>query len=246
MSKEITNYQGIIYLTFGNQDAGVFSSYVTDVCKHLESEYSGDVKVVSFVSMRGFFNTRKRRKSLYSKTIVLPMFPKFRYWKMNQLTLAFFWLFIGRKKVIALSPIAANLGLFLKKLGLVKTVIYDAEGATWAEWNEYDVVGDPKMVHNIKEIESRAVNQSDHNRTVSKKMMEYWQREFGYTGEKPTIIPCTLNSVFIQNVSSEQKIKELRAEWGFTENDVVFVYSGSTAAWQSFDLVDETFTKLLA
>ncbi len=236
----------VTYLTFGNQDAGVFSSYVTDVCAYMGDKFDPDIRVISFISVRGYFKVRKKRKALYANTAILPMFPKLKYWKWNLITLWFLWPFIGSKKVIALSPIAANLGLKMRQRGWVNTLIYDAEGATSAEWREYDVVQDSYMTHQIHTLEEMAVNKSDHRKTVSSKMRNYWKREFGYTANDEIIVPCTLNSVFIKDMERAEGLKQLRLDWGYTEEDVIFVYAGSTAQWQSFDLVDETFTKLLA
>ncbi len=233
----------MIYLTFGNQTDGVYASYVFDVCNYLNKTSHSNIKIIALISFRNYFEVKKRRKKLYPNSIYIPMFPKLRLWKLNIISLLFLWLFIGNKKVMALSPIACNLALMLKKIGLVKKVIYDGEGATSAEWNEYDVIGnEPKMKKDIYQIEKNAVLKSDFRRAVSKQMIFYWKETFEYSEKKHIVIPCTLNAVFRQNRPDD--FASLRSELGFDDSDVILVYSGSSAGWQSLKLVEKYLTPI--
>lgn len=226
----------MVYLTFGNQSNGVFASYVTEVCKYMNAEFSTRIRVVSFVSIRNFGVTRSDRRKMYPDSVILPMFPRMVNWRFNIVLLILVWPFIGKKNVLALSPIAANLALQLKKIKFAKKVIYDAEGATAAEWNEYDVVGNESLKKSIYRIEKRAVNESDFRRTVSSKMIEYWRDTFQYTADEQVIIPCSLNSIFMKELSPPGKIAQRRIAHGYSGKDVIIVYSGSSAQWQSFEI----------
>ncbi len=54
-----------------------------------------------------------------------------------------------------------------------------------------------------------------------------------------SIIPCTLNDSEEPSFPLKKTLEEIRNELGFTETDIVFVYSGSSADWQSLKLVDD-------
>jgi glycosyltransferase involved in cell wall biosynthesis len=233
----------MIYLTHGNQSHGVYSSYVLANCAYLQEEFSLSVRVMALISIREFLKVRKVRKSIYPNSIHLPLFPGFHRWKINFWILLLLWPFIGDRKVMALSPIATNLALRLKKWGLVDTVIYDGEGATSAEWAEFDVVENETLKKTIFELEEKAVLHSDFRRAVSRKMIGYWQRSFGYSSSGHIVIPCLLNEVFLNPIIPK------RYEEVFSEpltSQVIFVYAGSTAQWQSFDLLEEIMGRLLA
>lgn len=233
----------MIYLTHGNQSHGVYTSYVLANCAYLQDEFKTPVRVLALISLRGFLSVRKVRKQLYPNSIHIPLFPGFHRWSINFWTLLLLWPFIGDRKVMALSPIAANLALRLKKWGLVHTVIYDGEGATSAEWEEFDVVEHKGLKKSIFALERKAVLESDFRRAVSEKMLGYWKRKFGYTGNQHVVIPCLLNEVFLSPIQPKS-YKEVFQE--DRDDQVVFVYAGSTAQWQSFDLLESVMEKLLA
>jgi len=234
----------MIYLTYGNQSHGVYSSYVIENCKYISEQLNYPVKIIALVSIRGFFDLRRVRKELYPNSIILPMFPGFHNWKWNLITLILLWPFIGKKKVMALSPLAANLAISLKNFGLVQKVIYDGEGATAAEWNEFDVVGKEKLKQDIWQIESRAVNKSDLQRAVSQKMFSYWSEKFSYRGENRIVIPCLLNGVFADSDSfGKMDYEELFAEK--KTDQITLVYAGSSAQWQSMDLLEKAIKPIM-
>ncbi len=196
------------------------------------------------VSIRGFFEMRRVRKELYPNSIILPMIPGFHRWKWNIFTLVLLWPFIGNKKVMALSPLAANLAISLKNMGLVAKVIYDGEGATAAEWNEFEVVGKGSLKRDIWQIENRAVNKSDMQRAVSHKMFSYWIENFSYSGKNRIVIPCLLNGVFADapsfgKIPYEELFKEEEAD------QIVLVYAGSSAQWQSMDLLEKALEPIM-
>ncbi|MEM7512642.1 MAG: hypothetical protein AAF388_17035 [Bacteroidota bacterium] len=228
----------MVYLIFGNQSEGIYRSYVVDVCTYLSDELGQPVRIIGFLSLRNFKAQRASRKAVYKDAIFLPMFPFMQTWKWNILTLLLIWPFIGRKKVMALSPLAANLALTLKKIGLVKTLIYDSEGAVSAEWNEYDVVPNEQMKERIGPLEERVVRKSDFRRVVSHKMINWFERTYDYESTAHIVVPCTISQKFQKALPDQESLLKLRRKYGFLPDDIIFVYAGSSAKWQSFDMFD--------
>lgn len=227
----------ILYLTFNDAPSGIFSSQVIDVVKFLNTHVQDKVQLVSFVSIRHYFNHKAKIKAELSDAIVLPMFPGVHRWRLNSFLLFLIVLFKTPKKIIGRSVLATQLALKMRSRGIVKEVIYDGRGAIKAEWEEYQVIQNPKMLSEIDTLEKEVVLNSNYRIAVSNKLVEYWKHEFGYHSNQHVVIPCTLNKLFEEVVLTEQTINEARKAIGFDENAVVFVYSGSMAGWQSFDML---------
>ena len=236
----------MIYITFNDSPSGIYYSQVTSVCDFLNREFQEKIYLVAFVSIRCYCNDRKKIKSQFSNAIVLPLFPKIRFWKMNILTLFFVVLFLRKDKVWARGPFAANLAIMIKKIGLVKKIVFDARGAYQAELTEYNVVNDKDIVADIESIERRALYESDAQLAVSAKLKEWWKTKYKFTSDKSVVIPCTLNSYFLANFPKEEEIDILRKKNGYMESDIVFIYSGSSAGWQSFDMVHDYLLELFS
>jgi hypothetical protein len=82
---------------------------------------------------------------------------------------------------------------------------------------------------------------------VSEQLVNYWREYYGYTGDDHVVIPCTLDRKYFKDdhfVLSENTAT-IKSELGLLPGDIVLVYSGSTAPWQSFTLLEETLTPLL-
>jgi len=235
----------MIFLTYNDAYSGIYKSQVIDVCSFFENELGVKTKLVAFVSLRHFSEQRKLIKTSYKNTWVLPMFPKARLWKLNLFTLFFACLFSGQKKIWARGPFACNLSLSLKKLGLIKKVWFDARGAYMAELTEYDVTGSTSLKNKIASIEKMALEISDVQLAVSDKLQQWWKEHYHFTPKRSFVIPCTLSESFVSPLPASAETNKLRAEMGFREEDVVLVYSGSSAGWQSFELVDDFLYPLL-
>ena len=236
----------MIYLTYNDSPSGIYKSQVIDVVNYFNSvQNSKSVKLVAIISLRSFFKNRKKIKQYLPKSLVLPMFPTVGLWKWNILTLFFICLFSSHKKIMARGAFATYMALRIKKMGFIKKVIFDARGAYAAELNEYNVVNDKSVVNKIKEIEKQVLLESDFRLAVSNALVNYWRKEYKYNSMNHVVIPCTLNSDFIFEFPSEQKIKENKKELGYNENDIVIVYSGTSAGWQSFELVGDLLLGIL-
>jgi len=224
----------IFYLTVNEAPSGIFSSQVTDVVKFINSNFETKARLLAFISLRGFFLNRKKIKSEMPDAIVLPMYPKMQNWQQNKFLLKVFFLIYKPKTIIARSVIATKLALELKDK--VK-VVYDGRGAIEAEWKEYNVVTDEDLLSKIHSYEKEAILNSTGRIAVSNQLLKFWNEKYSYAGTKHVVIPCTLNNDFEKIKISQETISNKRKELGLSETDIVFIYSGTVAGWQSFDLL---------
>jgi hypothetical protein len=235
----------MFYFTFGEGVSGVYEGQVIGVCKHLKEVYECPIRLVAFISIRGFSKQKQRIKKELPDAIVLPMLPKLQLWKLNSILLSLFCVFYRPKNMICRNVMATILALKMRKLGLLNKVCYDGRGAMAAEWNEYDVVSVESLKRKIFSLEQSAVNESDFRIAVSSELISYWEKDFGYNQKNHVIIPCTLSENFQITSHSQDDIVRLREELGYLANDVVFIYAGSTAGWQSFEILASFLTEAL-
>jgi hypothetical protein len=227
----------IFYLTYNDAYSGIYSSQVIDVVRFLRTDLQQNIKLVAFVSLRNYVNEKKKIKAELSDAIVLPMFPGVKRWRQNTVLLKLLCRLKKPDIIIGRSVIATQLALMVKKRGIVKKVVYDGRGAIAAEWKEYGVIKDTGMLNEIFELEKEAVLESDLQIAVSEKLVEHWRHAFNYLNKTHVIIPCTLNKVFMETVISNEAMNTSRSGLGLSATDIVFVYAGSVAGWQSFELL---------
>ncbi len=236
----------IYYLTYNDTPSGIYSSQVIDVVKFLNTELNANVKLISFISLRGYFKNRKKIKNELTQSIVLPMFPGVHQWRKNVFLLYLLSMIMKPDAIIARSVLATQLALKIKKLRKTSKVIYDGRGAISSEWKEYGVITHPKMLKEIHQLEKQAVILSDFRIAVSEQLVKFWKTEFSYNLQKHVIIPCTVNKVFEELHISDESIKKSRELLGLKKEDLVFMYSGSIAGWQSFELLSNFLDHILA
>jgi hypothetical protein len=232
----------IIYLTYNEQPSGIFSSQVVDVVRFMQRELKAQIKLVSFISLRNYFHDRKKIKNEWPQALVVPMLPGIKRWRLNRILLRMIVSKNSPRTMICRSVLATNLAM----LSNARNVIYDGRGAIAEEWKEYDVVNDPLLLSEIHELEKNAVLNSKFRMAVSNKLVEYWRVKFGYTESTHVVIPCTLNKEFEQFKIDKNSIERVRESLGIENYDVAFVYSGSLAGWQSFELLHDFVKKILA
>lgn len=236
----------MIYLTYNDQPSGIYFSQVIDVIKFCNSiQQKEKICLVAFISIRGFFRNRRQIKEKLPDSIVLPMAPGAKRWKWNILPLSFLKKISKSHTVMARGPFASSMALVLKQKGLIKNVIFDARGAYKAELNEYNVVNDEILKNQIANIEQDVLRRCDKILAVSHALVNYWEAEYSFVSKKHVVIPCTLSEDFVFNFPKQHEISNLKKEIGFCETDIVFVYSGSAAGWQSFSLVKKILAPLL-
>lgn len=235
----------IFFLTFNDQPSGIFSGQVIDVVKFLREKLNCQVKLVSFVSIRNFSDTKKTIRKQLPDAIVLPMFPKLKNWKKNIVSLKFI---VNKYKpglIIGRSVLATELALMLKEKRKGIKVVYDGRGAIASEWKEYNVVGDSALVNTIYELEKNSILNTDFRIAVSEQLHQFWESEFQYKSNSHVVIPCTLNKGFEKINISEGSIKSSRQLLNIDKETVLLAYSGSIAGWQSFDLLYDFLNPVL-
>jgi hypothetical protein len=227
----------IFYLTYSEAPSGIFSSQVIDVVNFLDQNLKEKIKLVAFISQRNYFLNKKMIKQQLPGAMVLPMFPKMNNWRANAVLLTGLCLLHHPKTIIARSVIATKLALLMRDKKMCNKVVYDGRGAIASEWKEYNVVTDQYLLERIVDYEKNTVLNSDFRISVSEALVNLWRKNFGYSSDGHVVIPCTLNATFLNPGISKGEILKKRNELGLGEQDTVFIYSGSIAGWQSFDLL---------
>jgi len=125
-------------------------------------------------------------------------------------------------------------------------VIYDGRGAIVHEWKEYKVITDPGMLSVITELEKECILKSSFRIAVSEAMIELWKKECEYVSNKHVVIPCTLNAYFEKISINAERILAARKKIGIKKENVVYVFSGSVAGWQSIQMLKEFMTPVLS
>jgi hypothetical protein len=197
--------------------------------------FNTPVLLVSFISLNHFFKNKKQIKLYNCKSVVLPMFPLV-FWKLNKITFFLFLLFFKAENVISRNIFASFISIKLRNIFKYNT-IYDGRGIAFAEAEEYYVYPDI-IKNNIRKIEKYVLKKSDKVIAITSEMFEVWKRYLDVDPKVKIIIPCTIGSAFELPLSSNIYN---RGYFGFNKNDIIIVYSGSLAKWQSLDLLFNTF-----
>lgn len=228
----------MIYLTYNDPPSGIYESQVINVCRFINQQFHCNLRLVALISLRDFSANKKKIKSKLPDAIVIPMIPKHSNWRMNKYLLRIVFAFIGKQSIWARGVFAATLALDLKKSRHVKSVVFDGRGAYAAEFREYL----HKIVHvkeDVASLERNVVLQSDFRLAVSQQLVEHWKKEYAYTNTAHVVIPCTLSDERAVLFSSTQERLAFKNALGFREDDIVIVYSGSAADWQSMNLLND-------
>lgn len=174
--------------------------------------------------------------------MVLPMFPGVKRWKKNVFLLKIICKRFKTDKIIGRSVLATQLAL----LSGIKDVIYDGRGAIAHEWKEYKVVTDPEMLSTITELEKECILKSSFRIAVSQAMIDLWKKEYEYASNKHVVIPCTLNAYFERTLIDDEQILTTRKKIGLKKEDIVYIFSGSVAGWQSLHMLKEFMAPVLS
>jgi hypothetical protein len=215
----------MIYLTFNDNPSGVFKSQVVDVIKYLN--FIGNTKflLISFIPRQNFLKNRKIIKTWYRHSIIVPILPGLRFWKIQKIIFRVLNLFFKSSKIIARGPIASFIAL--KNKTTSQKIIYDARASVKDEINEYGYLKND-LANRVIEMEYYAVQNADYRIAVSNKLIDVWISDLDYKSNNHVVIPCTA-----ENIDEESKIKDAF----FNTESPVLVYSGSTSPWQSFPLL---------
>lgn len=223
----------VFYLTFNDAPSGIYAGQVIDVCRYWQEALGMQVTLVAFISLRGFFENKKKIRSAFPGAVVIPMVPRARNWRLNRFALKRIVRRINPSVIVARGPFAAVLAMQFREK---RKICFDGRGAYTAELKEYNVVPDEKVKNEIFSLEKKAVLESDFRLAVSQALVNYWKKEFNYSSAAHVVVPCTLNrSAFRSADNFAAKRKAL----GYEPEDIVIVYSGSGAGWQSLQALDE-------
>ncbi|HKC68186.1 MAG TPA: hypothetical protein VKG26_08145 [Bacteroidia bacterium] len=240
----------MIYVTLLDQfHPGIYSSQVIDVCDYLNAKHNTKIRVVAFLSIRELVKTdaKNRLKKLSPMAIVLPAFPGLKNFQYTSLLLFFVCLVTGERIAICRNVFCTKMALRVRRWGMLKKIVFDGRSAMSAEISEYDVFPVDYLRNNVKSFESYVVNNADYRMAVSQQLVNYWQGNFGYKQNNHVVIPCTLDRKYFNQdtFTINSKVYKIREELGIKDDDTVFVYSGSTAPWQSFELLEKIFLPIL-
>lgn len=231
----------ILYLTYNDQPSGVYWSQVTDVVAHLNTLGGPQVKLVALVSGRDFFKTRRAIKAHLPGAWVLPMVPTMNRWRMNTLLVAWVCRLLRPSGIMCRGPFTTWMALRMRERGLTKKVCFDGRGAYAAEWEEYRIIDDDALIAQFRPLENEAVNKSDYRLAVSNALVAHWRERYVYSGDAHVVVPCTLGNPVPGSAFRTVDPPDRPAQ----HTGVRLVYSGSTAGWQSFGLLERMLTQVL-
>ncbi|MEZ4722079.1 MAG: hypothetical protein R2813_09420 [Flavobacteriales bacterium] len=240
----------MIYVTLLDQfHPGIYSGQVIDVCNYLNRQHTAGVRLVAFLSVKELLRSDARSKirHLSPNAIVLPAFPGLKNFEWTAIILFFVCLFTGERIAICRNAFCTKMALRVKKFGLLKKVALDGRSALSAEIGEYDLFPVDYLRDNIARIEGQAVNESDFRVAVSHHLVNYWIEKYNYQQGVEAVIPCTLDSKNFPEKAFllSPDVGKIKQELGIKPTDIVLVYSGSVAPWQSFALIEKALTPLL-
>lgn len=233
----------IVYLTYNDIPSGIYSSQVIDVIKFIKTDLNREIRLIALVSLRKYITSRSIIHKQLSNAWVLPMIPGVHNWRWNIFTLRILLFYFKPHIIIARSVLATHLAKYSSPLNT--KIVYDARGAIAAEWLEYEVVKHKTLLQQISNLEKSALVISNFRISVSNALISYWNRQYSYNSTAHVIIPCTLNTIFLKLNLNVFDITNARAKMGYTDSDIVFVYSGSLSKWQSFNTLDLFITSAL-
>jgi hypothetical protein len=230
----------MLYITLLDQvHQGIYSSQVVDVCDFLNKKYKANIRICAFLSIREYKEGKPKLKAMSPNALVFPAFPGIRFYQWTSFFLFFICLFTGERKAICRNVFCAKTALLVKKTGLLKTVGLDARSSLSAEIHEYNAFPSAYLHNTILAVEAYVVSKVDYIMAVSQQLIHHFEKTISFNKNKVSIIPCTLDTKFFTDAFqiSESRISQLRKEQGFEMEDIIFVYAGSTAPWQSFELM---------
>ena len=233
-----------IYLTCNDTASGIFKSQVIDKVETLNQFSNEHWKLVSLIPITHYLKSRKMILNWNSNAIVFPMIPKLSWWRLNFIWLWVLTIVFKVNKVMSRGVFASNLALIAKTKNQIKNTIYDGRGAVFAECEEYKMVN-TNFLKTIENLELNAVLKSDFRNSVSQKLILYWQKVYKYASSKHVIIPCTLAQHFINYTDNNSLLNKLKDKLEIKQSDVVFIYAGSVAGWQSMGKLKNWLDHLL-
>ncbi len=225
----------ILYLTYNDPPTGVYWSQVTDVVNHMNSLGDRRVRLVALVSVRGYWRSRSSILQHCPGAVVLPMVPRVHNWGINWIWVYLVCLRFRPTGIMARGIFASALALRMRDAGHTAQVCFDARAAYGAEWEEFRVVEDERLIALSSVLEAEVLYRSDLRLAVSNALVDHWRERYNYRGDRHLVIPCALGRSVERRQAEEPAA--IRQEMGWGEEDVVLVYSGTVVGWQSLGLL---------
>jgi len=218
------------YITYNEPPNGLYESQVAEVVAFVDRELHKETRLVSFVSLRHYRRWKKDIRQMAPTAVVLPCLPAFLAYKWHHILLIPFLLRERPRKVICRGSFATVIGVGLKTFAKCR-VVMDARGLLYEEDREYGIFP-LRMSKSIRQLEIDSLRGADEVTAVTSDMYDYWKSEYGISFPTQVVIPCTVSDKLLKEIGPDD-VAAYRARLKYTLTDVVLVYSGSTAPWQS-------------
>jgi len=215
------------YITCSELPSGIFQGQVIDVIKYLNSNFSAEIILISFVPWQHYKSSKIKIKASLPNSRVFPIVFGLRRFRFNRLVSRL--LFSKNDRVITRSSLAFSL---VHKV--VNFIIYDGRAAVKAEVEEYDSAGDSVVGNLLINSEKEAVNHANFKLAVSHQLVDYWRKEFDYCSNEHIVIPCTISNQINTKIQSNPSSSEIK-----------ILFSGGIGAWQSFDYLIKVTKEIL-
>lgn len=241
------------YLLYGDHASGIINSQAVDVAKYLDFIPEVSCKLIAFLPYPFALKTHVALEGFYGKSITktraLPqrLWPLFLKWESLRLA----WKIKKSEidTIICRGAFATLIAIetrnkFCKNL----RVCYDGRGAMVAEHEEYGVY--PSYLVTFMEMcEKRSVLESNIRIAVTPELVEYWGTRYEYKPNNHNdfvVIPTTLSDKQLKRVHHLDEFRrKKRAALAVDNNEILLIYSGSTAGWQSLELLNKHLRKWL-
>jgi len=235
------------YLLYGDHASGIINSQAVDVAKYLNSIPQVSCKLIAFLPYPFALKTHDALETFYGKSLPKTRALPQRLWRLflkwESLRLA--WKVKQGKieTIICRGAFATFIAIETRdKFRKDLRVCYDGRGAMAAEHEEYGVYPS-YLVPFMEMCEKRSVLESDIRIAVTSELVGYWTTRYGYQTSNPkdvVVIPTTLAENQIKHgVNLEKCRREKRAVLEIETNEILLIYSGSTAGWQSLELLNK-------
>lgn len=237
------------YFIYEESCTGVIKSQALDTLSHINREFDINCKLYVLLPLKDFKNSAKKYRQNFQNVCLIPLIFGSRRVRLYVPIMAFLSFFNDDKVWFGRGARAAFLLISVRKFFKTQKIIFDGRGAHAAEVEEYFAKKynfSNEDIENEKYYEKIAVSNADFRIAVSNKLIAYWRATYMYNKNKHLVIPCTLNSDLLIKMSFSSYNKNIRQSYGFKEDDIVLVYSGSIAEWQSFKKLDFFLMKLMS
>ena len=205
--------------------------------EYLKRHLGADVKVIMFISPRGFKSQKDLIRKEFKKVRVIPMLLGNRFlwlYKYSTLCLILFWrLYFGCFNIITrgvnCSYVFSSANLF-RRVGV--KLVYDARGAHYPE--------QVLLNHNADKSRKREIFVVNHIKNVlsiSHRLIQYWESDLGIDLRlhQIAVIPCCLSPRILDTSTTFLPDNTFYCLKGFNSNQrpgVRLAYCGSDAPWQ--------------